>query len=197
MKEFEDIRELWKKQGEAPVNYNEIIKSIEADQKGYARKLIIQSLSVLIALALIICIWLFKPFSTWTTHLSMLILCACLFYFLIMQLRDYKNVSKFDQLLLKPQDFIEYLKEYKQTSYLLNKRNYKIYSIGIGLAFLFILFEMYFIVPFWLLLLFALMAFGWFVLSYLFLMKEYIKSENRRVETMIDQLEKIKKQLRD
>lgn len=114
-----------------------------------------------------------------------------------MQFRDYKNVSKFNQHLLKPQDFIEYLKGYKQNSYLLNRRNYNIYSIGIGLAFLFILFEMYFILPFWLLLLFSLMAFGWFILSYLFLMKEYVRSENHRVEVMIEQLEEIKKQFKE
>jgi hypothetical protein len=56
---------------------------------------------------------------------------------------------------------------------------------------------MYFILPFWLLLLFIIAAIGWFALSYLLLMKEYIKSENNRIETMISQLKKIKTQLKD
>lgn len=197
MKDFDAIKQLWKVQGETPINYNVIIKNISANRNNYARKLIIQTITVLITLVIIMSIWLFKPFATWTTHLSMLILCFCLSYFLIIQYRDYKKVRQFDRHLLKPQDFIEYLKWYKKDSYLLNSRNYKIYTIGIGLAFLFILFEMYFILNFWILFFFTIAALFWFVLSYRFLMKAYIKTENTRVENMISQLEKIKNQLED
>jgi hypothetical protein len=197
MKNFEAIKDLWRVQNEAPINYDSIIKSIYTNRKSYAQKLIIQTICVSIALAVILCIWLFKPFFTWTTHLAMLLLTFCLIYFLIIQFLDYKKVRQFDRHLLKPQDFITYLERYQKDSYLLNKRNYQIYTFVIGIAFALILFEMYFILPFWILILFIIAAISWFALSYLLLMKEYIKSENNRVETMISQLEKIKKQLRD
>ena len=197
MKDFEAIKDLWRVQNEAPINYTSIIESIYNNRKNYAKKLIIQTICVSIALAVILCIWLFKPFSTWTTHLAMLLLTFCLVYFLCIQFLDFKKVRQFDRHLLKPQDFITYLERYQKDSYLLNKRNYKIYTFGIGFAFVLILFEMYFILPFWLLLLFIIAAIGWFALSYLLLMKEYIKSENNRIETMISQLKKIKTQLKD
>jgi hypothetical protein len=197
MKNFEAIKELWKVQRELPINYDSIMKSVSSGQKRYAQKLIIQFVCVSIVLTIILSIWLFKPFFTWTTHLSMLVLCFCLAYFLIIQLRDYKKVRQFNQHLLKPEDFIEYLKAYKKDSYLLNKRNYKIYTFGLGFAFILILFEMYFILPFWIFLLFIIVTISWFILSYLFLMKEYIKTEKGRIENMISQLEKLKNQLKE
>lgn len=197
MKDFEAIKELWKVQDETPINFNTIIKNISANRNNYARKLIIQTIAVFITLAVIVSIWLFKPFATWTTHLSMFILCFCLSYFLIIQYRDYKKVCQFDHHLLKPQDFIDYLKQYKKDSYLLNIRNYKTYAIGVSLAFVLILFEIYFILSFWVLVLFTVGALIWFLLSYLYLIKAYIKTENNRVETMISQLEKLKDQLKD
>lgn len=197
MKSFEAIQELWKVQNEAPIDYDSVLKNIYSNRKNYARKLVIQTVCVSVALAIIVCIWLFKPFYTWTTHLAMLLLSFCLTYFLIIQFKDYKKVKQFDLHLLRPQDFINYLEQYQKESYLLNRRNYKIYTFGIGFAFVLILFEMYFILPFWILLLFFIAAVGWFALSYLLLMKEYIKSENNRVETMISQLERIKNQLKD
>lgn len=197
MKNFETIKELWKVQKETPINYDSIMKSVTSDQNKYAQKLIVQTICVSAVLAIILNIWILKPFFTWTTHLSMLVLCFCLVYFMVIQLCDYKKVRQFNQHLLKPQDFIEYLKQYKKGSYLLNRRNYKIYTFGIGFAFLLILFEMYFILPFWVLLLFTIITMGWFIWSYLFIMKEYIQTENERIESMISQLERIKNQLKE
>jgi Flp pilus assembly protein TadB len=197
MKDFEAIKELWKVQKKAPINYDSIIKSVSSGQKKYAQKLIIQTVCVSAILTTILFIWFFKPFFTWTTHLSMFVLCFCLVYFMIMQWRDYKNVSQSTYHLLKPQDFIEHLEKYKKESYLLNKKNYKIYTLGIGLAFILILFEMYFILSFWVFILFIILTFSWFILSYLLLMKSYIKTENERIENMILQLEDIKNQLEE
>ena len=195
MKDFEAIKELWKVQDKTPINFNTIIKNISANRNNYARKLIIQTGVVFITLGIIVAVWLFKPFATWTTHLSLLMISFCLSYFLIIQYRDYKKVRQFDHHLLKPQDFIDYLKQYKKDSYLLKIKNYKFYAIGISIAFVLILFEIYFILSFWLLILFTVGALTWFLLSYLYLIKFYIKTENNRVETMISQLEKLKDQL--
>ena len=197
MKDFDAIKELWKEQDEAPINFNSIIKNISANRNNYARKLVIQTVAVFITLSIILSIWLFKPFATWTTHLSMFILCFCLSYFLIIQYRDYKKVRQFNHHLLKPQDFINYLKQYKKDSYLLNIRNYKIYAIGISVAFVLILFEIYFILSFWVLVVFTIGALSWFLISYFFLIKTYIKSENNRVEAMISQLKRLKEQLKN
>lgn len=197
MKNFDAIKQLWKAQGDIPLNYKQIIENISNNRKSYAKKLVFQSVIVVATLLLILTIWLLKSFSTWTTHLSMLILCFCLIYFLIIQYRDYKKVSQFDRHLLKPQDFIEYLKKYKKDSYLLNKRNYAVYAIGIGTAFVLILLELYFILSFWLLLGFALFACVWFILSYRYLLKTYIITENRRIDKMISKLERIKNQFKN
>lgn len=194
MKDFDAIKQLWKEQSNAPINHEQIIDSLSSNRKSYAKKLILQSIIVVAILALILTIWLFKPFSTWTTHLSMFILCFCLIFFLVIQYRDYKKVNQFDRHLLKPEDFIEYLQVYKKESYLLNKRNYLIYSVGIGTAFLLILLELYFILSFWPLLIFSAFAIVWFLLSYRYLLKTYIKAENTRIDDMIKKLENIKKQ---
>lgn len=195
MKSFEAIQQLWKVQDEAPMNYDSLLENIYKSRKSYAQKLIIQTTFVSIALASILCIWLFKPFFTWTTHLAMLLLVICLTYYLVIQYKDYYKVKQFDKHLLKPQDFIDYLKKYQKNSYLLNKRNFSIYTFGIGFSFLLILFEMYFIIPLWALLPFSIIAGIWFAFSYFLLMREYIKSEKDRVDSMISNLKKIKKQL--
>lgn len=196
MKDFDAIKQLWKEQSYAHLNYERIIDNLSNNRKKYAKKLILQSIIVIATLVLILAIWLFKPFSTWTTHLSMLILCFCLIYFLVIQYRDYKKVNQFDRHLLKPEDFISYLQAYKKESYLLNKRNYFIYALGIGTAFLLILLELYFILSFWSLLIFSVFAIVWFLLSYRYLLKTYIKSENKRIDDMIKKLDNIKKQFK-
>src|SRR5690606_26304420 len=177
MKDFEAIRALWKVQKEVPMSYDDIIKNISANHRNYAMKLISQSIGIAIAIIAVLSIWFFKSFFTWTTHLSMFILCFCMIYYFIIQVKDYQQIRKFDRHLLKPQDFIAYLKHYEQESCILNIKNFKIYTWGIGIAFLFILFEMYFMLPLLLLIIFALATLGWFLYSYFFLMKTYIKKE--------------------
>src|SRR5690606_2266565 len=162
-------------QKEAPLSYDLVIKNISANRKRYGAKLILQSIAVSIAVLGVLAIWLLKPFFTWTTHLSMFILCYCMIYYLIMQFREYKQVKQFDQHLLKPHAFIEYLKRYKQNSYLFNTRNFKMYTLGIGTAFLLILFELYFITSPLLFLIFTIAAVAWFLYSYFVLMKAYTK----------------------
>ena len=182
MKDFEAIKVLWKVQKEVPVSYDTVIKNISANRKSYAVKLVLQGIVVFIAIIAVVAIWFLKHFYTWTTHLSMFILCYCMIYYLIMQFREYKQVKQFDQHLLKPHAFIEYLKRYKQNSYLFNTRNFKMYTLGIGTAFLLILFELYFITSPLLFLIFTIAAVAWFLYSYFVLMKAYTKQEKSRIE---------------
>lgn len=197
MKDFEAIKALWKVQNQVPFDYNEIIKALAKRQAKHNRKLLIQTLGVTVLLVVILFIWIIKPFSTWTTHLSMLLLSASLVYFWVLQIKQFRKATRFSKHLLTPEQFISQLKKDKKKNFKLYKHNYTVFTIGIGLAFFFILFELYFILPFWLLLLFSIFAGLWFAFSYYFLLKAYLTLENQRLKDLIEELERIHEQLKN
>ena len=195
MKGFEEIQQLWQGQTPEPnVSVDTILKRVKRDRTAFARKLLWQSIAVGISILVILWIGITINFSTWTTYLALAIMAGCIVYYFGNQLRDYKGINRSSHLLAKPQDYIHYLRTFQQKRNRFNTRNYVVYEICIAGAFALYGVEMYFILP---LLTFAgivtFMVF-WFLICHFVFMKQYIKSENTRIEEMIDNLERIKDQ---
>src|SRR5690554_2838599 len=110
MKEFDEIRQLWHSQPAKPVNIEEVFARINEEKRDFANKLLVQTISVAIALLFILSVWLFASFITWTSHLSMIIIIGCLCYYLKIQITDYRKINRTAFLFKKPEEYIDYLK---------------------------------------------------------------------------------------
>ena len=194
MKEFEALKNIWDRQPEHPkVDPEDILKRVRRSKRGFANKLLFETIGILIIIILLGVIWLESPFIMWTTHLAMLIFISCCFYYLFVQYRDYRSISNNDLLLKQPEEYIEYLKSYRKERYILNTRKYTVYSIFIGIAFLLYFIEFYFIAALWQTVLGILLTVAWFAMCW-FLMRVYIRREEEKLGNMIENLERLKKQ---
>lgn len=197
MKDFEAIKLIWHNQVSLPkVSHEEVFKKIRKTKNGLSRKLLFEILGMTLATIVIFSIWWIIPFSMWTTHLAIIIFLSCCIYYLITMISNYQQINH-DSLINKPQDYINYLKAYKEKRYILNTRKYRIYSIFLSVGFLLYFVEISFLIPLWLTILTLTLTFTWILFSYFILMKIYIKKEESKLEGMIHNLERIQKQFED
>lgn len=195
MKGFDEIQQLWQGQEPEPnVSFDTILKRIKSNRTILVRKLFWQSVAVGIAVLTALWISIVVDFSTWTTYLALAIMVGCIAYYFGNQLNDYKDISRSRHLLSKPQDYINYLRAFQQKRNRFNTRNYVIYEICIAAAFALYGVEMYFILPLLTFVGIFIFVIFWFLICHFVFMKQYINSENIRIEEMIDNLERIKNQ---
>ncbi|MFC3198594.1 hypothetical protein ACFOET_13295 [Parapedobacter deserti] len=198
MKGFDEIQQLWQRQEPEPnVSFDAVLRRVKTNRASLAKKLFWQSVSV--AVAILVLLWMFiaVDFSTWTTYLALAIMIGCISYYLFTQWKDYRNISNSAQLLSKPQDYINYLKTFQQKRNRFNTRNYAVYEACIAVAFALYGIEMYFALPFWTFAGAVIFIIFWFLICHFVFMKQYIHNENTRIQEMIDNLERIKGQFRD
>lgn len=194
MKDFDALKDLWNDQRNGPrIGHEEVLRDVKKSRSSIAGRLLTEALAMLSGVLIFGWIWLESSFLLWTTHLSLAILIACCIYYLSVQLTDYRHFSSGRHMLQKPDAYIAYLQKYQQERYIFNTRNYKIYSLFIGLAMALFAIELYFISPVWQSILGLAFTAGWFVMCWR-LMINYRKREQERLKEMIAKLEGIRKQ---
>lgn len=194
MKDFDALRDIWHGQAALPkLSYDDILKQVKKSKTAFANKLLFETLGMLAAILFFVLIWVFKPFLMWTSHLSLLILISCCFYYIIVQFGDFRRISNSESLFQKPDEYIAFLKAYKKNRYTLNTRKYTIYSLFIGIAFGLYFIEVYFVAPLWQTIAGLSFTVAWFIIC-AYLMRIYIKREQERLSEIIEKLEKLEKQ---
>ena len=194
MKDFEEIRGLWKIQSPEPINIEDVLKKIEKQKHSYIRKLLIQTIAAAIALLFIVTVWLTATFHTWTSHLSMLIVIGSLYYFFRTQILDLYKINKAPCVFKKPEEYIAHMKEYKKSRFRFNTRSYQVYLILIALALCLFAVEIYYILPMSQLLAYVGLSAAWVLLCQFVFRKQYIRKEEQRLQDMIQELERLSQQ---
>lgn len=196
MKEFEELQQIWSKNiPESKVGFEEVMRAIESGRKELATKMMWHVVAFTVGLLVLLYIWVTVPFVTWTSHLALLLLAACMSYALRVQWRSYKDmqfhVLDSDE---KPEVFIVRLKKFKADRYRQHSRSFKLYEICLGVAFAFYSIELYFALSLGVFI--GLMAFiiFWFVISHFVFLKAYIEHENEKVQSLINELDRIRNQ---
>ena len=194
MKDFDALKDIWHGQVASPkLNYKDILNGIKKSKNNFANKLLVEACGIVAAIFLFILIWIKSEYMMWTTHLSLIIFIFCCFYYLHVQIQDYRSIANSEYLLKQPEEYINYLKRYRRKRYLLNTNNYRIYSIFIGLAFGLYFIELYFISPLWQTLAGVILIVTWFIIFW-YLMKIYTRREQEKLNVMIEELERLEKQ---
>ena len=195
MKDFDALKNIWQGQGELPkINHDDVLRQVSKTKKSFSNKLLLEVIAMGIAIAIFVLIWLITPFRMWTTHLAMIILILCCLYYLFIQIRDYMRINDSSLLLSQPDDYIDYLKKYKQSRYRLNTHKYTVYTMFLGVAFLLYYIEIAFLASFWITALGVSATAIWFLVCYFFIMRRYMRKEEAKLEEMIDNLVRLKKQ---
>jgi len=194
MKEFEELKSIWDSQAEKlEISPGDILKKLKKSRRSFANKLLAETIIALVLIILLAFIWIKSPFIMWTTHLAMFIFISGCFYYIFFQYRDYKSIQNNKLMLKQPGEYLEYLKSFRMRRYALNTRKYSLYAFFIGFAFALFLIEVYFVTPLWQTILALVLIIGWFLLCW-FLMRNYIRREEEKLETMIANLERLQKQ---
>jgi len=194
MKDFEEIRGLWKIQSPEPINIDDVLKKIEKQKRSYIQRLLIQTIAAAIALLFIVTVWLTATFHTWTSHLSMMIVIGSLYYFFRTQILDYYKINKTPCLFKKPDEYIAHVKEYKKSRFRFNTKSYQVYLLLIALALCLFAVEIYYILPMHQLLIYVGLSAGWVILCEFVFRKQYVRKEEQRLQEMIQELERLSQQ---
>ena len=195
MKDFEALKDIWHNQVALPkVSHEDVLRKVRKTKNGFANKLLRELIGMVLAVAMLTYVWISSPFKMWTTHLAMIILIACCLYYLYRQIRDYNLIKDESLLLNKPEEYIDYLKKYKSDRYILNTRNYKLYTLFLSLGFLFYFIEIAFLASIWVTVIGIFLTAAWILFCYFVLMRRYIRKEEAKLEDMIHNLERLQKQ---
>lgn len=198
MRDFEALKDIWSNQVALPkVSHEDVLKKVSKTKKAYANKLFLEVLAMGIAIVVLIALWIFLPAKMWTTHLATAIMIGSCLYYLIYQIRDYSRINSNISLIDKPDEYISYLKTYKQSRYILNTKKYKGYALFLGIAFVLYFLEIAFTAPLWSTIVGVIATAAWFAFSYFILMRNYILKEESKIQYMIENLERLQKQFED
>lgn len=194
MKDFEALKSIWHSQVALPkVSHEDVLKKVAKARTGLASRLLIEMLGMGIATALLIYVWSESAFIMWTTHLAMIIFLACCVYYLVAVIGNYKRIT-YEKLLDKPEEYILYLKNYRNDRFIFNTRKYRIYSIFFTAGFILYFIEIAFLASLWVTIAGIIFTFLWIALCYFVLMRIYIRKEEAKLEEMIQNLERLEKQ---
>ncbi|MXV15267.1 hypothetical protein [Hufsiella ginkgonis] len=195
MKDFEELKNIWHGQAELPrVSYEEVLSKVKKTRLVFSNKLLLQVVSLSLAIALMVLILFKVDFRLDTSYLAIVIFILCCLFYLYVQVRDYRKISRSETLLEMPEEYISYLKSYKQARYILNTRIYRIYMLFMGIGFALYFIEVFFFVSMVQTLIAVAFTVAWFFVCYYVFMRMYIRKEEARLNEMIGNLERLKKQ---
>lgn len=195
MKAFEEIQQLWNDRQEDPkVDFDLLMKHVKGSRKSLTARFLWQCVGIVVALVILFVMVVLVDFMTWTAYAGIWIIVSCLIYYLVNQLRDYRSLERSDVLFAKPQEYIEYLKDFKQRRNRFNTYNYAVYEGCVALALALYSIEFYYMLPTLVFVLFAGFVVIWFLITHFVFRRKYIKNENERIETMVGHLQRIAKQ---
>lgn len=198
MRDFEALKNIWSNQVALPkVSHEDVLKKVSKTKKAYANKLLLEVLAMGVAIALLVILWIFLPAKMWTTHLATAIMIGSCLYYLMYQIRDFSKINNNNSLIDKPEEYISYLKKYKQSRYVLNTKKYNRYALFLGFAFVLYFIEIAFTAPLWSTLFGAVATAAWFAFCYFVLMRNYIRKEENKIQYMIENLERLRKQFEE
>lgn len=198
MKEFEELQRLWQKgPSRDPIDFDALMRRIDAGKRGLATQSGWNVLAFLLALILLVFIWVNGEFFTWTSHVALLLITTCLFYAMGIQYKSFRELHSglAAEFLDRPSEYIAYLKRFRERSYRRHTRNFRIYGFCFAFAMALFSLELYFVVSIGLFIALVLFVVVWFLISYFVFAKSYLENESRKIRALIADLERIQRQM--
>ncbi|MBK0382619.1 hypothetical protein I5M32_06550 [Pedobacter sp. SD-b] len=198
MKDFDSLVGIWNEQKTAPqVDHQKIIDQYKKSREKLSLKFWKEILLMLPAFLIVVYLWFTFSFDFWTSYLGLIMVAACSIYFIVVQIINLKNIADSNTLFDKPKDHIQFIQKFRKSRYIQHTRNYKIYTLFLGLGISIYFIEFFYTLNVWLMIGVVGATIAWFAVCYLYLMKIYINKEEKKFTEMIDDLERLNNQFKD
>jgi hypothetical protein len=194
MKEFEHLVSVWQGQpSTGKLSVDEALKQVKKGIRGITSKLYWGIVSIIALIVFAFIITFFFTFKSPATTIGILIILVTMLMYLSFMVRHYHILNKHD-LTLNPADYLNTLKEYQKNRTKVIGWFYYIYLllISIGLALYFL--EVLDTAPVY----FKVVTYGstiiWFLFITFYLKPRMFKSEEEKLNLMIDRLIRLQEQ---
>ena len=194
MKDFEHLMSVWQEQPlHDRLSVDEVLKQVKKGIRDITNQLYWGIVAMTGVLALTFIILFFFVFQSWLTYVGIIIMLITMLLYAVMIIRNYRILNKRDATL-NPTEYLQDLKEYQRNRAKIAGWFYYIYvlliSLGLSLYFIEVLKGAS--------LLYKTAVYGLSVVWILFLTfyykKRIFRSEEEKLNLMIDRLERLKRQ---
>ncbi|MBW4891674.1 hypothetical protein KXQ82_18250 [Mucilaginibacter sp. HMF5004] len=194
MKDFEHIMSVWQAQ---PVNdqlsVDEALKQVKKGISGLSRKLMWGIVAMIVALVNSFAVLFFSVFQSWVTYVGLFIMVLTMLLYVLMMIRDYRIIHKRDATS-SPTEYLEDLKQYQKNRARLYGNLYYTYvmllSVGLTLYFLEVLQDATIIGK----IVVYTLTLSWFLICTFYLKQRIVKSEEEKINLIVERLERLKGQ---
>ncbi|MBS1495535.1 MAG: hypothetical protein JSU03_06580 [Bacteroidetes bacterium] len=197
MNNFDDLEALWKapRQLDIPAA-DAIIKKAVKEKNQIARKILVQSFCMCLALACIIYVMLFVHFKFIISYIGIAIMIICMVSYTIIRLRQSIFLKRVDFSQL-PADLLQQFEKFHQHQKWINTKGVMWYTIFLNLGFAFYFYETVAITHINLIwkIVFIVIYISWMLLATLWLGKRSVRKEHAKTNAIIEKLKQLKEGL--
>ncbi len=196
MKEFEHLMSVWQDQPKPEqLSVDDILKQVKKGMRCITNQLYWGIVAMIATLSLTVIVLFFFVFTSWMTYVGILTMLVSMLLYAIMIIRNYRILKKRDATL-NPAEYLQDLKEYQKNRTKISGWFYYIYllliSFGLSLYFVEVLNNVtmvYKIVVY-------SITISWFLFLTLYYKKRIFKSEEEKLNLIIEKLERLQGQFK-
>lgn len=194
MKDFDHLMSVWQAQPKKEhLSVDEVLKQVKKGIRGITSRLYWAIIAMIATLVWAFILMFFMAFKSPATTLGILIIMVGMVMYLVIIVRHYHLLNKHD-ITQNPTDYLDTLKEFQKTRSKITGWFYYTYilllSAGLGLYFIEVLENapMYF----------KIVTYGstivWFLFTTFYIKPRMFKSEEEKLNLLIDRLERLQQQ---
>jgi hypothetical protein len=191
MKDFDNLKDLWKQQEETKLpDVSEVLKKIKKEKLVYTNKILFQ-VTILIG-TMITLVWIGSSidFKKTTTYIGLGLMLLCIAGFSIVRLYQMISLKKID-LTQKPSETLSKLEHYFAFQQIVSTKISLAYFIVLNIAFVFYFIEVMHPMSFQLKTICLTTYIAWMLFAYFYLGKKQKKKENDRIQKIIDSIKEM------
>jgi FtsH-binding integral membrane protein len=194
MKDFEHLMTVWQGQPvKEQLSVDEALKTVKKGMNGLSRKLMWGIVAIVITTVVVVYLALFGVFMTWTSDVGLLVLSAGMITYLVLQVGDYRTLSKHDPTM-DPVNYLDNLKTYQKRRAYLYGRFWYIFALIVTAGMSFYTYEVLERQSLKTKVICYVLWFVYIMFATFYLKDRITKNEKEKVSLMIEKLERLQDQ---
>ena len=191
MKDFENLKELWKQQEETKLPHaSEVLKKIKQERLNYTNKILLQVIILIGTMFALVWIGSSIDFKKTTTFIGLGLMLLCIAGFSIVRLHQMTTLKKID-LMQKPSITLIQLEKYYNFQQIVSTKISLAYFVLLNVAFVFYFIEVMQPMTFQLKSVCLTAYVAWMLIAYFYIGKKQKKKENDRIQKIIDSIKEM------
>lgn len=194
MKDFDHLMSVWQEQPKKDqLSVDDVLKQVKKGISGLSNKLFWGIVIMAASFVGLFMVMLFFVFTSWVTYAGIIIILITILMYGMVMVRDYRVISKQD-ITTNPTEYLQSLKEYQKNRATAYGWLFYLYVIFISCGLVLYFFEVLQSAS----TAFKIAAYGfsavWFLFCTFYLKGRFAKSEQDKVNLMIDRLIRLQNQ---